>query len=91
VAQRDAITKASTLSNRHNDSTSVQLAFDGVSIPSHSVSTLSQNDRVMQTSLNASFCSTMSTSYSGTVLGVDLDLHYDTSKQARRSSSPMPV
>jgi hypothetical protein len=91
VAQRDAITKASTLSNRHNDSTSVQLAFDGVSIPSHSASTLSQHDRVMQTSLNASFCSTMSTSYSGTVLGVDLDLHYDTSQQARRSSSPMPV
>jgi hypothetical protein len=87
----DATTEALTPSNRLNDNTSVQLASDSVPIPSHSASSLSRHDRVMQTSLNASFCSTMSTSYSGTVLGVDLDIQHETSHLARRSSSPMPV
>jgi hypothetical protein len=42
------------------------------------------------TSQNASFCSTLSTSYSGTVLGVDLDLQHDNSHSIRRSQSPPP-
>jgi hypothetical protein len=91
VAHLDVTTTASTLSNRHNEKTSVQLAFHGVPTASHSASSLNRHDLVMQTSRNASFCSTMSTSYSGTVVGVDLDLHYDASQQVRRSSSPMPV
>lgn len=37
---------------------------------------------------NASFCSTISTSYSGTVLGVDVDLQHDFSHSTRRSQSP---
>ncbi len=37
---------------------------------------------------NASYCSTMSTSYSGTVLGVDLDLQHDFAHSNRRSHSP---
>jgi hypothetical protein len=91
VAYVDATTEASTLSSRHHDNASAQLAFDGVPTPNHSASSLGKNDLVLQTSRNASFCSTMSTSYSGTVLGIDVDIQYEASHQARRSSSPMPV
>jgi hypothetical protein len=91
VAHLDVTTTVSTLSNRHNDKISVQLAYQSISTASHSASSLNKHDLVMQTSRNASFCSTMSTSYSGTVVGVDLDIHYDASQQVRRSSSPMPV
>jgi hypothetical protein len=91
VAHLDVATTASTLFNRHDEDKSIQLAFHGVPTASHSASSLNKHDGVMQTSRNASFCSTMSTSYSGTVVGVDLDLHFDPSQQVRRSSSPMPV
>jgi hypothetical protein len=87
VAYMDVTTDASTLSDRH----SVQLTFDVISTPNCSTSSLSKNDLVMHASRNASFCSTVSTSYSGTVIGVDIDLQYEASYQARRSSSPMPV
>ncbi|KAF1977497.1 hypothetical protein BU23DRAFT_564995 [Bimuria novae-zelandiae CBS 107.79] len=40
-------------------------------------------------SRNASFCSTMSTSYSGTVLGIDLDLQEDFPHSSRRSITPV--
>ncbi|KAF3006525.1 hypothetical protein E8E13_005368 [Curvularia kusanoi] len=39
---------------------------------------------------NASFCSTVSTSYSSKVLGIDLDLEHDVSHSIRRSQSPPP-
>ncbi|KAF2248006.1 hypothetical protein BU26DRAFT_519790 [Trematosphaeria pertusa] len=45
--------------------------------------------RARDSSQNASFCSTRSTSYSGTVLGVDLDLQLEFPHPARRSVTPV--
>ncbi|OAG12292.1 uncharacterized protein CC84DRAFT_98854 [Paraphaeosphaeria sporulosa] len=45
----------------------------------------SLDDFVRNASRNASFCSTMSTSYSGTVLGIDLDMQHDFPHPTRRS------
>ena len=91
VAYVDATAGAPTLSNHHNDNTLAQHTFDGVSVHKHSAFSLGKHDPAREASRNASFCSTMSTSYSGTVLGVDLDLQYETPQAARQSSSPMPV
>ncbi|KAF2036620.1 hypothetical protein EK21DRAFT_83567 [Setomelanomma holmii] len=83
---------ASTLQNtHHNDYISAAPTFEGVSVPNSGASSFSKHDRVRETSRKASFCSTMSTSYSGTVLGVDLDLQYETPQGSRNSSSPMPA
>jgi hypothetical protein len=92
VAHNDGTNGASTLSNnQHHDNTVAQYMFNGVPVPQCSASSLNKHDCARETSRNASFCSTMSTSYSGTVLGVDLDLQYETPHQTRHSSSPMPV
>lgn len=82
---------ASTSSGRCNDSHSALDTFYGVSVPSDSALSLHKHDYANQPSQNASFCSTLSTSYSGTVLGVDLDLQFKTPGPVRHSSSPMPV
>lgn len=70
--------------------TSARYTFDDVS--AHCRRPSSEKDanciREVFTGQNASFCSTLSTSYSGTVLGVDLDLQHDTSHSIRRSQSP---
>jgi hypothetical protein len=87
----DTTEASTTFSNRHNHDTSAHYVFDGVLVPKTSASSLKTQERVKETSRNTSFCSTVSTSYSGTVLGVDLDLQYDVLRPARRSSSPMPV
>jgi hypothetical protein len=69
-----------------------QYTFDGIPVyrrrPSSVEEAKSASD--VFTSQNASFCSTQSTSYSGTVLGVDLDLQHDNSHSIRRSQSPPP-
>lgn len=89
VAQKDRTIPAST---SHHDmfDTSAQYTFGGVSVyrgHSSSIREASSAKEVF-TSQNASFCSTMTSSYSGTVLGVDLDLQHDFSRQIRRSQSP---
>ncbi|KAF1829791.1 hypothetical protein BDW02DRAFT_535487 [Decorospora gaudefroyi] len=71
--------------------TSNEHVFYGLSVPDHTASSLTEHDRARETSRNASFCSTMSTSYSGTVLGVDIDLQHDFSHQVHRSRSPTPI
>ena len=72
--------------------TPARYTFDGIPVyrrrPSSVEETKSASD--VFTSQNASFCSTQSTSYSGTVLGVDLDLQHDNSHSIRRSQSPPP-
>ncbi|KAF2830642.1 hypothetical protein CC86DRAFT_434483 [Ophiobolus disseminans] len=77
VACVDGTAGLPTLST-HNDHISARQTFDGASETKHSSSSLKTDTRVRGASRNASFCSTMSTSYSGTVLGVDLDLHHET-------------
>jgi hypothetical protein len=91
VAYVGVATRSPTLSTEHRDGTSAQNTFDGVSVPKHSASSLPKHDHARETSRNASFSSTMSTSYSGTVLGVDLDLHQDNPRSVHQSISPLPV
>jgi hypothetical protein len=80
-----------TFSNHTDGSASARYTFYGVTVAHKNASSLLEHDRARETSRNASFCSTMSTSYSETVLGVDLDLEHDFPHSVRRSSSPMPV
>ncbi|KAF2626174.1 hypothetical protein BU25DRAFT_422746 [Macroventuria anomochaeta] len=89
VARGDGIAQAST---SHHDTfdTSARYTFDGAPVYRGCPSSLREasSAREVFTSQNTSFCSTMSTSYSGTVLGVDLDLQHDFSHPIRRSQSP---
>ena len=89
VAQKDGTIQAST---SHHDmfDTSAQYTFDGVPVYRGHPSSIREasSAREVFTSQNASFCSTMTSSYSGTVLGVDLDLQHDFSRPIRRSQSP---
>ncbi|KAF2678307.1 hypothetical protein K458DRAFT_423250 [Lentithecium fluviatile CBS 122367] len=80
---------ATTLCPRSRDELSARYTLDGVCIPRGDASSLQECDRARDTSRNASFCSTMSTSYSGTVLGVDLDLQHEFPNPARRSVTPV--
>ncbi|KAH3960279.1 hypothetical protein HBI56_214770 [Parastagonospora nodorum] len=91
VACVTASVGASTFSERCNDINSTLDTFYGVSVLSESASSLHKHECAKQPSQNTSFCSTLSTSYSGTVLGVDLDLQFKTPGSVRHSSSPMPV
>ncbi|KAH6865857.1 hypothetical protein BKA58DRAFT_228521 [Alternaria rosae] len=76
------------LSNEVNNNVSAGHTFYGASKNTHS---LTQHDHATEASHNASFCSTMSTSYSGTVVGVDVDLQHDFPHPVRPSRSPTPV
>jgi hypothetical protein len=82
---------APTLLEESSNTISAGDAFYGVSGAGINASSLKEHDRARETSRNASFCSTMSTSYSGTVVGVDIDLLQDFSHPVRRSCSPTPV
>ncbi|KAF3044441.1 hypothetical protein E8E12_010693 [Didymella heteroderae] len=64
--------------------------FDGVPVDRGYLPSTGEasSTRELFTSQNASFCSTMTSSYSGAVLGVDLDLQHDFSRLIRRSQSP---
>jgi hypothetical protein len=82
---------APTSSDESSNSISAGHLLYGVSVPGNNASSLTEHDRTREASRNASFCSTMSTSYSGTVVGVDIDLQHDFSHPVRRSRSPTPV
>jgi hypothetical protein len=91
TAQNGCSVGAPMLSNEGSDNISAGHAFYGVSVPSNNASSLTEHDRAREASRNASFCSTMSTSYSGTVVGVDVDLEHDFAHPVRRSHSPTPT
>lgn len=65
--------------------------FYGLSASSKATYSFTGEDRNKETSQNASFCSTVSTSYSGTVVGVDIDLQHDFPYPIPRSRSSTPV
>lgn len=77
--------------SKHGHNESAQYALDGVFVPLSSSPPIEKYKRGTDTSRNSSLCGTMSTSYSGTVLGVDLDLQHNALNPVNRSSSPMPV
>ncbi|KNG44802.1 hypothetical protein TW65_08328 [Stemphylium lycopersici] len=80
-----------TFPNQSGNLASAGSAFYGVSASSNATHSLTGNDRGQEASQNASFCSTISTSYSGTVVGVDIDLQHEFPLPVRRSRSPTPV
>lgn len=89
VAYNAATAEAATLSNHSDGDASARNTFYGVTVAHKNASP--HLDHARETRRNASFCSTMSTSYSETVLGVDLDLEHEFPHPVHHSSSPMPV
>ncbi|KAF2264666.1 hypothetical protein CC78DRAFT_224260 [Lojkania enalia] len=64
------------LSARTRDDSPIRYTFDGVLLYRSDAPSLYEYDRTR----NVSFCSTDSTNYSGTILGIDLDLQQECSK-----------
>lgn len=91
VAQENGTIKVATPPNHNKVYASAQYTLDNFPVLRNNTSSLIEDDRARYASRNVSFCSTMSTSYSGTVLGVDLDLQHDSAHQSRRSRSVTPV
>ncbi|KAJ4991905.1 hypothetical protein SVAN01_02500 [Stagonosporopsis vannaccii] len=89
LAPEDGTAHVAT-SHHHLFDTSAQYRFNGIPMYSRKLSSHQEMSSATDvfTNQNASFCSTMSTSYSGTVLGVDLDLQHNFICPIRRSQSP---
>ena len=88
VAQDHVHVGAATLYPRIKDELSVRDALHAAPTNRNDATFVRDYDRARNTSRNASFCS-MSTSYSGTVLGVDLDLQHEFVQPARRPVTPV--
>lgn len=88
-AREDGMSESS-ISRQDVVDNSARRTFDDMPVHRGPPSSLKEasSAREVFASQNASFCSTMSTSYSGTVLGVDLDLQHDFTHPTRRSQSP---
>ncbi|EMD68240.1 hypothetical protein COCSADRAFT_133744 [Bipolaris sorokiniana ND90Pr] len=65
--------------------------FYGVSLSRNATHSWIEVDRAGDASQNASFCSTVSTSYSGSVVGVDVDLQHEFPQKICQSPSSTPV
>jgi hypothetical protein len=65
--------------------------FYGVSVSISDTHSPIEADRASDASQNTSFCSTISTSYSGAVVGVDVDLQHEFPHTTCRSRVPTPV
>ena len=89
VASEGGTAQASTT---HHDTfdTLARYTLDGLPSNCRQPSSMREASSARQVSIdqNASFCSTVTSSYSGTVLGVDLDLQHDFTHPIRRSQSP---
>ena len=90
-APRGRSAEAPTLSNESRNTISAGQTFYGISTSSNISHSLIEHERAREASRNTSFCSTMSTSYSGTVVGVDVDLQHDFSHPVRSSRPPTPI
>lgn len=85
--------EAESLASESRHGNLAQYSFEASDDRPRNASSLTENDHTKDLSRNTSFCSTMSTSYSGTVLGVDLDLDHQLSlaPPLRHSRSPTVV
>ncbi|KAF2642692.1 hypothetical protein P280DRAFT_271782 [Massarina eburnea CBS 473.64] len=83
------LANATTLPHRNRDEFPTQNTVDGGPFYHLDAHCSRDVDRGRDISQNASFCSTMSTSYSGTVLGVDLDLQHERPQSDHRSLTPL--
>jgi hypothetical protein len=78
---------ATTLLGCSRDEVAARYTPDGAGLYHNDEGSI--RDHARDSSRNASFCSTMSTSYSGTVLGIDLDLQHDFLHSTRRPVTPV--
>lgn len=78
---------ATTVLSRSRDELVTRYTPDGAFAQPNDGGSL--DDFARNASRNASFCSTMSTSYSGTVLGIDLDVQHEFLYTTRRSVTPV--
>ncbi|KAF2786816.1 hypothetical protein K505DRAFT_380015 [Melanomma pulvis-pyrius CBS 109.77] len=85
IAREYSLAETCTPSHRSNDDLSAQHTSDIVPICKTNAPSLREYDRARE----ASICSTVSTTYSGTVLGIDLDLQQGYPLVARRSPTPV--
>ncbi|XP_014552570.1 hypothetical protein COCVIDRAFT_109956 [Bipolaris victoriae FI3] len=81
----------SKISTQRGNSNLEGNAFYGVSVSSDATNSWIEVDRAGDASQNASFCSTASTSYSGSVVGVDVDLQHEFPQKMYHSPSSTPV
>ncbi|USP81735.1 hypothetical protein yc1106_09009 [Curvularia clavata] len=89
--QKGCCREVSELPTYHENPAQIRSAFYSVSVPSNASLLLAENDCTRDASQNTSFCSTVSTSYSGTVVGVDVDLQHEFPHTVRhpRLTTPM--
>ncbi|KAF2449285.1 hypothetical protein P171DRAFT_189183 [Karstenula rhodostoma CBS 690.94] len=78
---------AATVLGRSRDELATRYTPDGAFPQRNDGGSL--DDFARNASQNASFCSTMSTSYSGTALGIDLDIQHEFPGATRRSVTPV--
>lgn len=90
VARTDGVPGSSTLSLERRHDISAGTTFDGVLVPCCDAPSLAGYDHARASSRNTSFCSAASTSYSGTVLGVDVDIDHKVSHLVQHSPSGTP-
>ncbi|OAL53963.1 hypothetical protein IQ07DRAFT_596932 [Pyrenochaeta sp. DS3sAY3a] len=90
VAHTDGVPGPSTLSLERRHDISAGTTFDGVFVPCCDAPSLAEYDHARASSRNTSFCSAVSTSYSGTVLGVDVDIDHKVSHLVQHSPSGTP-
>jgi hypothetical protein len=87
VAREASLAGPYTPSRRSRDDLSACYTFDGVILYRSNAPSLKEYDWERE----ASICSTASTTYSGTVLGIDLDLKQEHAHTLTARRSPMPV
>ena len=80
-------TAATAFLSRSRDELAARYTPDGAGVYQHDEGSI--RDGARGSSRNASFCSSMSTSYSGTVLGIDLDLQHEFPHSFRRPVTPV--
>jgi hypothetical protein len=87
VARETSSAGPYALSRRSRDDVSACYTFDGVLLYGSNAPSLKEYDRERE----ASICSTVSTTYSGPVLGIDLDLQQEHAHTLAARRSPMPA
>jgi hypothetical protein len=87
VAREGSLAETYTPSHCNKDNLSARYNFDGVPLYRTNAPSLIEYDRARE----ASICSTVSTTYSGTVLGIDLDLQQEYPHPSVARHSPTPV
>lgn len=87
VALEQVRTAADTFLSRSRDELAARYTPDSAAVHRYDEGPLC--NYIRNPSRNASFCSTISTSYSSTILGIDLDLQHEFPNSTQRSVTPV--